>query len=353
MADDLARPARARLSERLDAQTPLAELTPLMRAALGHEQADAPMLPEELEDLLTIVGHARIRRAIEAGELGEAQSAAVMHAVERIARALGVRAVGTLTEATERARQRFVDEQRRRGLVTERAEDVSRDKLIDMLTGYLTTRPAPSFAAAMRRDYPEAMKAAEQAWASKRRLDLPGREVLLAEAKRARPFTDLDACAEALANMTRHIEEPRRVLRGVLRAPNDEAILIASMLAGWLDARDFANAILTAMFEDGPYVDILGVVAAYLHPKGARQSFSLLLADVSWGNPEEPENQLTPERLTTIVTVRTLLPKVGSPLPELTIGEQLPEKLYDENMRTALKRLDTAYTNWGALLDMR
>ena len=268
--------------------------------------------------------------------------------------ALGVRAVGTLATLAPEAARALALEQKKLELITSRAHSVSEERLQEMLVGYLTTRPAPLFQSKLGAKLPAPFEAALAQWSRLRAMDVPHQSALL-EAARAQPaFCDIPQAVEMLQETCALLGAPERVMRGVLMDPraHAEAKVLAALCAGYCIASHLCEAVLSqVLLAPSQDIELFAVIAAHLDPVMTRQVLALSLADISWGNPEEPENQWTPARARATITARTLLPLVGSPLGSFDLESF--EAVADDEVKMLPRRVKELHARWGALLGAR
>lgn len=274
---------------------------------------------DSARELLDALESPVFARAAQLGDVPEPLLVPAITALERLMGALGLRSLGDIYKMTLEGRRVFDVEQRKCALILDRAGSASAEKLESFLVGFLSTSPAPLFESKLEQELPEAMARARAEWARQARLEFDGRDALIASARGDDALGDPAAIAAALERLKAATPSHQRVLRAVLRGDDEDALLLAAMLAGWTRDRDFANAILSGFMRAGQDALALGVIAAKLDPLAARQVFSLFVADASWGNPEEPENQLTGPRAIALITARYLLPELGSPMEPMAV----------------------------------
>ncbi len=230
--------------------------------------------------------------------------------------ALGFRPVGPLAVQTMQLRQRFDSERRKYELVSGRlAAGVEQTEAVRMLGAYLDTGAAPLFVEMFRSSDAELLRAAEN-----RRVEQLGllssdaalvemlwchEEGVSAEEIKAR----LETLAEAIG------KNPANLLVRALGGQDVEQQLVAAGLVGYLRLYDLVPHLLRLVLADAKITVQAAVIAARLSPEMARQMLSDLLVDMMYGNPEDPDMEITAARERTIVTARCVLPLIGSPLP--------------------------------------
>lgn len=258
-------------------------------------------------------------RAAQLGDVPKPLQVPSITALERLMNALGLRSLGDIYKMILEGRRVLEVEQRKCSLILDRAGSVPEEKLESFLVGFLSTSPAPLFEEKLEQELPDAMARARAEWTRQASFEFDGRDELLASVRGEDALEDPAAVAGLLARMREATPSHQRVVRAVLGGGDEDALLLAALLAGSTRERDFANAILSGFMRAGQDALALGVIAAKLDPLAARQVFSLFVADASWGNPEEPENQLTGPRAIALITARYLLPELGSPMEPMAV----------------------------------
>ncbi len=247
---------------------------------------------------------------------------------------LGFRPVGPLHVQTMQLRQRFESERRKYELVSGRlASGVEKTEAVRMLGAYLDTGAGPLFVSVFREQYAELLLAAEAL--REEQLAQLVTDLELIEFLRFETVVSVEQAADEikrrLAALPTQMKNPQMVLARALREGGVEAQLVAVGLVGYLRIADLAPNLLEMVLKDSAVSPQAAVVAAYLSPEMTRQMLSDLLADMMYGNPEDPDMVITPARETTIVTARCVLPRIGSPLPRIEVGEiassRVPEQI--------------------------
>lgn len=258
---------------------------------------------------------------------------------------LGFRPVGPLHIQTMQVRQRFDSEQRKYELVSGRlASGVEQTEAVRMLGAYLDTGAGPMFVEAFREQYSELLLAAEAL--RKEQLAQLLADSELVELLRFEHVESVEHTADEikrrLAALPLEMKNPQMVLARALREGVEDAQLVAIGLIGYLGLSDLAANLLELILRDSVFSPQAAVVAGYLSPEMTRQMLSDLLADMMYGNPEDPDMVITPAREIAIVTARCVLPRIGSPLPGVEAGEialsRVPEKI------------DAIWQSWAVVL---
>ncbi|MEC9443302.1 MAG: hypothetical protein VYE40_19585 [Myxococcota bacterium] len=349
--------ASARLDaarEQIVASDSVEEHEALLADAL--EAVQEPLDLSVVESLLAIFGLVPVARALVEGTFADETSQRAMDATTKVATSIGVRSVGTLATLVAEVRRVKALEDRKLAIILERADESTPERLQGMLVGYLTTNPSPLHARAMNEALPEAMASARAAWDKQRSLDFDatGKARLLEQARQEDALADREEVATLLEQMLESLDRPSRILKGILEdsETDPDTRLLATMLVGWMGERDLIEQVL-AVALSAPEQDVCwyAVVSASLEPLRTCQALALALADVSWGNPEEPENAWTPRRARATVVSRTLLPELGSPLEAFSL-EQF-EHAADEELKLLPRRTKLLRSRWQELTAMR
>ena len=316
----------------------------------------APVDKEVAEALLALFAVPSLERAIFDGALSDAFQQATLDATAKLAVAMGVQPVGTPHTLVSELRRVKKLEDHKLSLILERADTSTPERLQAMMIGYLTTSPSPLHVDAMAAALPDAMASAREAWDKQRALDVPARASLLEQARSEDPLSEPDRIEGLLEQTLAELDRPARLLKGILtdRDTDPDTRLLAAMLVGWMGERDLIEVILAIALSapsDAQDIEWYGVIAARLEPARTCQAFALLLADVSWGNPEEPENAWTPARACATLVIRTLLPELGSPLESFSLERF--EMDADDELKHLPRRTQLLLERWGGLVASR
>ncbi len=247
---------------------------------------------------------------------------------------LGFRPVGPLHIQTMQVRQRFDSEQRKYELVSRRlAAGVEQTEAVRMLGAYLDTGAGPLFVEAFREQFSELLIAAEALRKEQLAQLLTDSELI--DLLKFEDVSSVEHAAEEikrrLSMLSENMKNPQMILARALREGVVDAQLVAISLAGYLRLSDLTANLLELVLKDSAISPQAAVVAAYLSPEMTRQMLSDLLADMMYGNPEDPDMLITPAREIAIVTARCVLPRIGSPLAKVGAGEipssRLPEQI--------------------------
>lgn len=309
-----------------------------------------------VEALLGVFGLVPVARAFVEGTLSEETRQSAMDAATAVAKSIGVQPVGTLATLVAEVRRVKALEDRKLEIILERVESSTPERLQGMLVGYLTTSPSPVHAEAMAKAIPEAMASARAAWDQQRSLDFDAsiKARLLEQARQEDALADREGIADLLEQILQELDRPSRTLKGILEDQETDADtrLLATMLVGWMGERDLIEQVL-AVALSAPEQDVCwyAVVSASLEPMRTCQALALALADVSWGNPEEPENAWTPRRARATVVARTLLPELGSPLEAFSLEEF--ESTADEELKMLPRRTQLLLTRWREITALK
>ena len=218
-----------------------------------------------------------------------------------------------------------------------------------LLARYLKTSPAPAFTARLEREHPELVAAARALHHSRTDpQECFGPDADLAELLRA-PLTDTHTLSARLAAIAVRLDDPRAACEVGARGPDEDLALIASCLLAYLRVRDSCDVLLARFLKSSPDAPALGAAAASLDPVKTRQALSLMLADSAWGNPEEPEHEMTEARARALVSARAILPFVGSPAPPIQL-EQLGARLRAHRIEDVPDAVDAHIARWRSLL---
>lgn len=337
------------LTEALGLLTAPEQLPELAERLAGLARPRQPLQAlEDLRALLELLEHPLVARYMRRADLPGPLHRAALEALGQLMPALGVRAVGSLRSAARQARERLDAERRKVDMIFERLDGVDPARLEQMLEGYVSTDPAPVFLRRMERACPEVLERARARW--NERLDPSGdpeRQELIELARDSPPLADPERARALLRQLDGRTDRSAARAAEVLRAGRGGGVVLGAMLAGWRGQRQLAHPILEALLRGPPDAEVLAVIAGHLHPLMARQVLSVLLAEASWGNPEEPEYELTGGRARAVISARCLLPRLGSPLPALEPGASLPERMRGEGLEALPRRIDALWAQWA------
>lgn len=314
-----------------------------LRAALEH---DDPVVA--LERALALAEDPRVTALAQDDALPDATVEELVRAFGALIPSLGARATGGLRALTSQARRLLDAARRKDAIVRERLAALSGADAVSLLARYLETSPAPGFTRRLEADHPELFAAAREVHTSRTDPDACfGPDADLAALLR-RPTSD-PALAGRLAALAARLERPRAACAAAMTRGSQDQILIAASLITFLRLRDDCDHLLARFLESSPDAPALGAAAASLDPVRTRQALSLMLADSAWGNPEEPEHQMTPDRARALVAARAILPYVGSPAPPIRI-EELGARLRAHRIDDVPGAVDAHLARWRSLL---
>ena len=300
----------------------------------------------DLEVVLHVAEHPAIADDLQMHELAAELEAAICEALEAVLPMLGVQPYGPTFKIAEIARRELDAEGRKYELVAEKIAGVDRAEAVAMIARYLGTEPAPMFVNRMRQLHPELVADAEQReGAGRPRLAEGGREIVeLLEDPTGEPEEVAEAIADALADR----QVPTEHLAEAIGSDDPDEQLMAAALVGWTGASRLVPAILRRIVDGSQVSPQLAVIAGLVAPEPARNVFSQLLAEATWQNPELPDAELTDQRVRAILSARSVLPRVGSPMESMT-PEQVSEDVDDERLRQIPAFVERYWAVWSAV----
>ena len=314
-----------------------------LRAALEH---DDPIVA--LEHTLSLAEDPRITALAHDRALPDPVVEELVRAFGALIPSLGARATGGLRALTAQARRLLDAARRKDAIVRDRLATLDGPEAVGLLARYLETSPAPGFTRRLEADHPELVAAARDLHVGRTDPDACfGPDADLAELLR-RPTGDA-SLAGRLAALAARLEHPRAACAAAMTRGTRDQILIAASLITFLRLRDDCDHLLARFLESSPDAPALGAAAASLDPAKTRQALSLMLADSAWGNPEEPEHQMTLDRARALVAARSILPSVGSPAPPIRI-EELGARLRAHRIDDVPGAVDAHLARWRSLL---
>ncbi|MEM1348700.1 MAG: hypothetical protein AAGI01_09110 [Myxococcota bacterium] len=280
---------------------------------VGLREPDLP----QLERVLYALESEHIRPTLGTRDLPVDIQETLLNALTPLMfRVLGVRAVGTLSKLALEARRRLDAERRKLELVRRRLPEDDA-KALEMLLGYLSTKPAPAMLGALESERPELVAEARAERA--RRTDtsaLTDHTQLVSALRSGRDHTQI---ARGLQRILAAIPRVDTLVEAAIDAEDPDVVLVASSLAAMLEMPEHASAMLRHVMANSSDAPVLVALAAKLDPKMTRQALGVMLADAAWGNPEEPEYQLTRARARALMAARCILPRVGSPMKGVSL----------------------------------
>lgn len=316
--------------ERLLAQEPLpieALLTCLQPSATAPSKA-----LEEIELLAFALNHERLRSPHQQNQLPQALRDFLEVELVRALPLVGKRPIGTTFQMAQELVRHVAAERRKLELVSARAAAATEEQAHQMLTTYLGLGLGPLYVAQLRERLPERFERAEEAFKRSEHL-----EPLRAHSAIALALCEAQPSAQALGQALEAASVELKAtflhkLRLGLISAQAKDIVISAALALWWGESELAPLILERLTYDADYTGPLTIIAALLDPLVTQHYLSLFIAEMSWGNPEEPELELTPARIRLLLIARDLLPKLGhglAPLNEDALGPlgQTPEVL--------------------------
>lgn len=274
--------------------------------------------------LLYIAEHPILMGLEQNNRLPEEMETVLVHAFHSVMRQLGLRPYGPLASLKARTRARLDAERRKYNLMAKYVERSAANEraALRLLRNYLETDPAPIFVSALRARWPEWVDQAEEARERGEGLEvLQSSPELIAALERpadalaARVAAELARIAGELVELEVRPAAVDLILRRALKSGAPEAKLVAAALATHGGRTDLIRDILGVFLSGAPRAPHFAVMAARLAPLLTRNTFAQYLVDIAGQNPEEPEAQMTAERTHTILSARSVLPLIGSPLP--------------------------------------
>lgn len=316
--------------ERLLAQEPL-RVEELLTCLQPSAQAPAKAL-EEIELLAFALNHERLHTLHQQNKLPQALSDFLEVELVRALPLVGKRPIGTTFQMAQELVRHVDAERRKLELVSARAAAASEEQAHQMLTTYLGLGLGPLYAAQLRARLPERFARAQEAFERAEHLEPLRAQVAVVQALcEAQPSAQalgaaLDVASDALKASFLH-----KLRLGLISAQAQD-VIISAALALWWGESELVPLILERLTLEADYTGPLTIIAAQLDPLVTQHYLSLFIAEMSWGNPEEPERELTPARIRLLLIARDLLPKLGhglAPLDEGALGPlgQAPEVL--------------------------
>jgi hypothetical protein len=318
-------------------------------AILTPDESGESVWPE-LELILHIAEHDVVATPLRRQEISEEFEEAMVQALQAVTPLLGERFYGPAFKVAQRARQRLGAERRKYELVSEKLDEgMSREGAVRMLRNYVETGPAPMFVSRLRQRFGQLLAAAERATVDSEALEALVADEELVEALMEMSAGDVELVREGLAELSERVDVREVLLMAAIDSGTDAQRAVAVALAGYLEMRDLAPSILGLASQGRWPTALYSAVGGHLEPLMARNVFAQLLADASWNNPEEPDQELTENRGAAIVTARCTLPFVGSPLDEVD-EMRLSDEMATERLEELPAQVKAQWAAWEELL---
>lgn len=316
----------------------------MAQIVLCLQPPEQPVTRAHIELFVRAATHPSLSHRIQQGQYPDELKQVLEHNVLKIMPRLGLRVVGPLAKLIPEATRVFGAESRKYDLVAKRVATQDPDRRINTLTAYLQTKPAPLFCQLMGEHFGEHWDQAQEDLSDLKHLSVFREQTMLLDALR-QIEVDPGTLKEALHQSTTAIDTQgwRHRLPLALESMREDDRLVASALACHWKEVGWCSTLLDHFLAAQPDSYIIGVMAAALEPMMAKQVFSLFLLDMSLGNAEEPEYQLTDVRIQLILTARWLLPHLGSPIDD----EQI-DALKQSGQPMILDTLDHIESMWEA-----
>lgn len=255
---------------------------------------------------------------------------------------VGKRPMGSIFQMAEELGRHTGAERRKLDLIVERVLASADPAIVHrILTAYLGLGVGPLYLKELTARVGDRVEAAKAAIADGSYLEQLKAQAQLTQALMAMPV-ERDALMGALEASSQALKADfEHRLRLGLRSADPEHVLVSAALAWRWNQREQAALILERVTMSPEHVGALCTLAARLDPETAQHYLSLFIAEMSWGNPEDPDRELTPARIRLLLIGRALLPKLGSamaPLDESALGPlgQEPQVLAALHHATAL-----------------
>ena len=323
--------------------------TPAQQQLLAYVAMSAPHPSiEEAQLLVTALAHPTLDAHIQANTLPGPLAQGLGGLLHTLMAQLGLRPVGHLAKLSNEALRAFGAKRRTFETIARHAHGAKPARQRDVLAAYLSTKPGPLFARAMSVEFEQVWPLVLEDARSARHLEVFRAHAPLADLLRT-PQVDAGALSARMVAAAQAIEDQghRERVALALRSEDLDARLVASACAAFWRRIEHASQLLEGVIAAAPDALVLAVLAARMDPAMARQVFSLFLVDLSLGNPEEPEYQMTPARTRALVATRWLLPHVGSPIEDeqIEVMRQSPHEVVQQ----ALLHVESLWEAWGSL----
>lgn len=302
----------------------------------------------DIESVLHLAEHPAIADDLRMHRVPDELEDAIGEALEAVLPLLGIRPYGPTFKIAESARRQLEAETKKYDMVVAKLQEVGEAEREVFVARYLDTEPAPMFTNRLERLFPQLVERV-RADADGRFDDrLAGLEALGGRILQAYQSTEPDL-VELLESLEGFDERVDLVAGEALASENRETRLGGAALMCVHDLRDLLPAAFRRVFEGEKPALWLAVLAAKTSPERARSAFSTFVAEATLQNPDLPEAELTEQRIRALLSTRSLLPKVGSPMEEMTV-EEVPELVEDDELREIPRRADEIWNFVDCLL---
>jgi hypothetical protein len=300
----------------------------------------------DLEAVLHLAEHPAVADGLKKHAIPDRLEQAIGEALEAVFPLLGIRPYGPTFKLVDIARRRLDSESHKYDLVSEKLQEVDDQQRVAILSRYLDTDPAPMFVNRFRRLYPEIVPKADEARESgevaRGRLDEIVDDV---ESRRQQGSSTLRAAYEATGGVDSPADEVAAL--GLASDDSDEQVIGAALMDRF-DLDDLLAVAFRRVMEGADAAPLLAVITSKMRPERARNAYSTFIGEVSWQNPELPEAELTPDRARAILTARSVLPELGSPMERLST-EELEEHVEDPELLDVPETVAEAWETWDGV----
>ncbi len=256
---------------------------------------------------------------------------------------LGIRLLGPTWKRAEVARIRLDSEKRKYNLIAERVAEMEPADAQRTATAYFRTGPAPIFEEAFATRFPELSANARETIMDGSDLEPLVENRALIEALREVGDDAVGVMVEGLTKLANRPDFEQLMAFGS-RSDDDEKVLVAAAIATWLGRTEYVAPFLHRVAMGEAIAPFVAVMAGILSPHVTLHTLGQILVDAALANPEEPGQQMTPERAAALVSARCVLPLVGSPLKSMDDGD------FPEDIRVITDLVERSWAAWKAAL---
>lgn len=305
----------------------------------------------DIEAVLHLTEHPAVASDLRMHAIPDRLETAIVEALDAVLPLLGIRPYGPTYKIAEIARRRIDAETRKFDIVVDKLEDVADAEAPSLVARYLDTDPAPMFVNRIRRRYPDLVGTAKGKRPAAAEGDLDSVESLGAWVRETLGSDSMERreLSERTPVLGDHAE--KTAAAGLASDNPDMQVGGAVLMARFGIQRLVATAV-RRVFEGGEAAPLLAVLCGKVAPERVKNAFSQFIAEATWQNPEMPEAELTESRIRAILSARSVLPELGSPMEPLE-SEELPANVDDESLRAIPGLVETYWDAWDSLLDRR
>jgi hypothetical protein len=333
------------------------ELDEMIGSELDEQTVDALvefMTPEQtwpqLDELIYVSKHPTVWPALQRGDVPEKLEQKLSECLETLLPMLGTRGYGPVSNHVEKASRVYKAERKKYNVVIEKLEELNdKSARISLLKRFLDTDPAPLFSSRLRSRYPLLIQEAEESRSQAPRGGSLVPDPTVIQRLKAPRGGDAELTDLLDSYLQQHPSTPSTIEKA-LEAGSADQKLMGAALAVYKGEPQYGPLIVDAALELDDYSPYLAILGALVAPTTARNIFSQFLTEASLTDPDKPESKAFAGKSRTILALRSLLPKLDSPLSSVTEAD-IPENIDEESLDDVPGKIDALWDNYQQLLD--